>query len=236
MTDGGSGDSAFRSLYNGRTLHGAEFLSPQKRLLPTTYYGPESGAGQVLMVVGTTPRHVAVVGLGVGTLAAYGRSGDSFRFYEINPAVIQIASRYFHFLDSSPAKIEVITGDGRLALEKEPSDSFDVIVLDAFSDDSIPVHLMTKEAFAVYFRLLHGNGVLAIHLSNRYLDLDPVTDALSAAFQKRIRHIHSPSNPTQHIADADWALISGHDSSPSANAQPSRLWTDDYSNLFEVLN
>ena len=235
VTDDGSGDLAFRSLYNGRTLHGVEFLSPQKSLLPTAYYGPESGAGQVLTVAGTTPRHVGVVGLGVGTLAAYGRPGDSFRFYEINPAVIQIASRNFHFLDGSPAKTEVITGDGRLALEKESSGTFDVLVLDAFSDDSIPVHLMTKEAFGVYFRLLRNGGVLAIHLTNRYVDLDPVVDALAAAFQKRVTHIHSQANPAQHILDADWALISGHDDSQPANAQPRRLWTDDYSNLFQIL-
>ena len=235
VTDAGSGDLAFRSLYNGRTLHGVEFLSPGKSLLPTAYYGPESGAGQVLSVAGTTARHVGVVGLGVGTLAAYGRAGDSFRFYEINPAVIQIASRNFHFLDGSPARTEVIADDGRLALGKEPSNSFDVMVLDAFSDDSIPVHLMTKEAFGVYFRLLHNGGVLAIHLTNRYVDLDPVVDALAAAFQKRITHIHSQANPGQHILDADWALISGHDDSPPANPRPRRLWTDDYSNLFQVL-
>ena len=236
VTDDGSGDLAFRSLYNGRTLHGVEFLSAKKSLLPTAYYGPESGAGQVLTVAGTTSRRVGVVGLGVGTLAAYGRPGDSFRFYEINSAVIQIASRNFHFLDGSPAKTEVILGDGRLALEKESSGSFDVLVLDAFSDDSIPVHLMTKEAFAVYFRILRGNGgVLAIHLTNRYVDLDPVVDALAASFQRRVTHIHSQADPAQHILDADWALISRHDDSPSVNARPQRLWTDDYSNLFQVL-
>lgn len=236
VTDDGSGDLAFRSLYNGRTLHGVEFLAAKKSLLPTAYYGPESGAGQVLTVAGTTARHVGVVGLGVGTLAAYGRVGDSFRFYEINPAVIRIASRYFHFLDRSPAKTEVILGDGRLALEKEPSGSFDVLVLDAFSDDSIPVHLMTKEAFGVYFRLLRGNGgVLAIHLTNRYVNLDPVVDALAASFHKRVTHIRSQADPAQHILDADWALISGHDDSPPADAQTQRLWTDDYSNLFQIL-
>jgi hypothetical protein len=236
VTDDGSGDLAFRSLYNGRTLHGVEFLSAKKSLLPTAYYGPESGAGRVLSVAGTTARQVGVVGLGVGTLAAYGRPGDSFRFYEINPAVIQIASRNFHFLDGSPAHTEVILGDGRLALEKESSASFNVLVLDAFSDDSIPVHLMTKEAFGVYFRLLRGNGgVLAIHLTNRNVDLDAVVDALAASFQKRVTHIHSQADPAQHILDADWALISGHDDSPPANAQAHRLWTDDYSNLFQVL-
>jgi SAM-dependent methyltransferase len=235
VTDDGSGDLASRSLYNGRTLHGVEFLSSAKSLLPTAYYGPESGVGQVLIAAGTTRRQVGVIGLGVGTLAAYGRAGDLFRFYEINPAVIQIASRYFHFLDRSPAKTEVVIGDGRLALQRESADTFDVLVLDAFSDDSIPVHLMTKEAFAVYFRLLRSGGVLAIHLTNRYIDLDPVVDALAASFQKRVTHIHSQANPSQHILDTDWALISGHEDSPPATARPQRLWTDDYSNLFQVL-
>ena len=132
VSDTGAGDAAFRSLYNGRTLHGVEFLSAARNRLATTYYGPASGAGKVLLAAGKN-RRVGIVGLGAGTLAAYGRSGDVFRFYEINPAVIQIASRYFHFLDTSPARTEVVEGDGRLALEKESPNSFDVIVLDAFS-------------------------------------------------------------------------------------------------------
>jgi SAM-dependent methyltransferase len=237
VSDTGAGEAAFRSLYNGRTLHGVEFLSSTRSRIPTTYYGPDSGAGKTLLAGGKS-RRAGIVGLGAGTLAVYGRTGDSFRFYEINPAVIQIAEQSFHFLDASPARIEVVAGDGRLALEKESSDSFDVIVLDAFSDDSIPVHLMTKEAFRLYFRLLHPDGVLAIHLTNRYLDLEPVVEALAAAFGKGVQPVHNLAEPELQILAADWALVYGHATAgrkSSSKTPHARLWTDDYSNLFQVL-
>ncbi len=232
VMDTGSGALAFRSLYNGRTLHGIEYTASDKVLRPTTYYGPESGAGALLSSV-SGPRRVGVVGLGVGTLAAYGRPGDIFRYYEINPQVIDIATNYFHFLGNSHAKVDVVTNDGRLALAKEPPASFDILVLDAFSDDTIPVHLMTKEAFGLYFHLLKPGGALAIHLTNRYIDLNPIVDAQAANYQKRATHIHSREHPDQHILDADWVIISG----PSDLTAPvrTRLWTDDYSNLFQVL-
>lgn len=234
VIESGSGEGAFRSLYNGRTLHGIEFQSAGRSLLPTAYYEPESGVGRILATTGSGPRRVGVVGLGVGTLAAYGRSGDTFRFYEINPEVIRIASGYFHYLSQSAAHVEVLTGDGRLLLEKEPSGCFDVLVLDAFSDDTIPVHLMTKEAFALYFRVLRDDGTFAIHLTNRYIDLDPVVDALAAAYGKRVTHVHSSAQPERHILDADWAIIAGRGAA-IAQTDSRRLWTDDYSNLFEVL-
>jgi SAM-dependent methyltransferase len=232
VTDTGTGSAAFRSLYNGRTLHGVEFLSPTRNRLPTTYYGPESGAGRVLSREGKS-RRIGIVGLGAGTLATYGRDGDSFRFYEINPAVIRIATHEYHFLDTSSARTEVVTGDGRLALEKEPSASFDAIILDAFSDDSIPVHLLTKEAFQIYFRLLRPDGVLAIHLTNRYLDLEPVVESLAAAFRKHVGAVHSPAEPEAQILAADWAVVTGPANEPTSPS--ARLWTDDYSNLFQVL-
>ena len=191
---------------------------PPKRLLPTTYYGPESGAG-ALSPAGTAPRTSAIVGLGVGTLAAYGRAGDSFRYYEINPAVIR--HRVATTSTSSMARAQrtdVITGDGRLALEKEPADSFDVLVLDAFSDDTIPVHLMTKEAFGLYFRLSEPDGALAIHLTNRYHRSHPVVDARRALFTKASTHIHSREHPAQHILEADWAGHLGTSDTPPAHA------------------
>ena len=233
VSDAGTGEDAFRSLYNGRTLHGVEFLSAARSRTATTYYGPQSGVGRVLGVDGM-PRRVAAVGLGVGTIAAYSRAGDFYRFYEINPAVIDIARQDFHFLGESPARVDVVTGDGRLALEKEPAQSFDVIVLDAFSDDSIPVHLLTKEAFATYFRLLRGDGVIAIHLTNRYLDLEPVVESLAAAFGKRVMPVHNAANPEHQVLASDWAVVYGHAQSgvPTSSKPP---WTDDYSNLFQVL-
>src|SRR5207248_1725344 len=194
VSDTGRGEMAVRSLYNGRTLHGIQFLSPARGRLATAYFGPDSGAGLVLSrPMGA--RRVGIVGLGVGTLAVYGRRGDDFRFFEINPAVIEVASQYFHFLRDSEAKTDVVTGDGRLALAQEAARSFDVIIVDAFSDDSIPVHLLTKEAFQIYFQRLQGGGVLAIHVTNRYLELDSVVRALAESMGKQSAMVHSAADP-----------------------------------------
>ena len=220
-----------RSLYNGRTLHGEEFLSAALSRNPTTYYGPDSGAGHLLAQPGP-PRRVAIIGLGVGTLATYGRPGDEFHFYEIDPAVVQVASQYFHFLATSPARITLVTDDGRLALSREPLRSFDVIILDAFSDDSIPVHLLTREAFQIYFQHLHPGGTLAIHLTNRYLDLAPVVSALAADSGRHSTLIHNFADPPRHIAVADWAIV--NDSPGPPPTRSTSLWTDGYSNLFQV--
>ena len=180
-------------------------------------------------------RNVGLVGLGVGTLAAYGRSGDAFRFYEINPAVIDVAQQYFHFLGASKASISVVQGDGRLALEREPSNTLDILVLDAFADDSIPVHLLTREAFVTYFRLLRSDGTLAIHVTNRFLELNPVVEAAAANLGKGVLEVHSEADPEKHVLAADWALVSGQTARRDAGTGPVRLWTDDYSNLFQVL-
>ena len=228
------GSSPIRTLYNGRTLHGVEFLASDKLRLPTAYYGPDSGVGKTMLARNKPGRRVGLVGLGVGTLAAYGRSGDVFRFYEINPAVIEVASRYFHFLGTSEATTDIVTGDGRLALGREPLGSFDILVLDAFADDSIPVHLLTREAFATYFRLLRTDGVLAIHLTNRFLDLAPVVEAAAANFGKGVSEVHSAADPERQILAADWAVVSGA-GNPVSRTQRIRMWTDDYSNLFQVL-
>ncbi|HEU5022750.1 MAG TPA: fused MFS/spermidine synthase [Bryobacteraceae bacterium] len=224
---------AIRTLYNGKTRHGIEFLAPDKLTLPTAYYGPHTGVGE-LLAARPAPGRIGLVGLGAGTLASYGRPGDTFRFYEINPAVIEIASRDFHFLDKSQAKIELIQGDGRLALEREPTASFDDLVLDAFSGDSIPVHLLTREAFRTYFRILRPDGEIAIHITNRFLDLAPVVRAVAASLGRQVIEVRSEADPQQQVLAADWMLVSAR----NVGETPSRLtraWTDDYSNLFEVL-
>jgi spermidine synthase len=241
VSDAESGGSAIRTLYNGRTLHGVEFLSPEKNSLPTAYYGPESGVGKLLLARGDRPRRVGMVGLGVGTLAAYGHPGDLFRFYEIDPAVIGVARRYFQFLGTSQASIDVRPGDGRLELAREPSQSFDILVLDAFADDSIPVHLLTTEAFETYFRLLRQDGVLAIHLTNRFLDLAPVVESVTANGGMHVVEIHSAADPDRQILAADWALVAEQADTltPFGSANPHakrvRAWTDDYSSLFQAL-
>jgi hypothetical protein len=236
VRESGSGPSAMRALYNGTILHGLQFESSQQGRLATTYYGPRSGAGLAIESRRIPNRRVGVIGLGVGTLAAYGRAGDYFRFYEHNPAVIQVSLAYFCFLKESAAETAVVTGDGRLALEREPSQNFDVLVLDAFSGDSIPVHLLTKQAFEVYFSHLRAGGIVAVHVTNKYLDLAPLVEAL----QKQTVLIHSAADRARGIYEADWSLVAD---SPDAlrEFQGTRTgrqvapWTDDYSNLFRIL-
>ncbi len=244
VSDSGAGEMAVRSLYNGRTLHGVQFLSPARSRLATAFFSAESGAGRVLQSRTVSARRVGIVGLGAGTLAAYGRRGDSFVFFEINPAVIQVASRYFRFLAESEAQTAVMLSDGRLAIEREPENSFDVIVVDAFSDDSIPVHLLTIEAFHAYFDHLRPGGLLAVHITNRYLDLYPVVDAAARGLGKKLLLIHNAPDPTRQVSLADWAVL-GDDGADvrelaafgvqSATPRRARLWTDEYSNLFRVL-
>jgi spermidine synthase len=233
VTDSGEGDRAVRKLFSGRTVHGVEFLSTARRRDPTAYYGEHSGAGLMLGASHTANRRVAIVGLGAGTLAAYGRKGDVFRFYEINSAVIRAASEYFHFLGDSAAATEVVEGDGRLELEREPPASFDVIVLDAFSDDAIPVHLLTREAFEMYFSRLRPGCPLLIHLTNRYLDLYPVLEAVAGELHRGVTRIHSARDADSETLSADWAVVSELlEAKPPQRAV--RPWTDDFSNLFQA--
>ena len=234
VADSGEGDRAVRQLYSGRTVHGIEFLSPGRRRQPTAYYGESSGAGLVLGTPAAPNRRLALVGLGAGTLAAYGRKGDFFRFYEIDPAVIRAASGRFHFLADSAAATDVVEGDGRLMLEREPRASFDAIVLDAFSDDAIPVHLLTREAFEMYFSRLRPGGTLLIHLTNRYLDLNPVVEAQAASMHKSALRIHSDGDAASATLPADWAVVR-HARAPAREPPGARPWTDDYSNLFGAL-
>jgi SAM-dependent methyltransferase len=234
---------AVRTLYNGQTLHGAEFLSDQRRGIPTAYYGRRSGLGRLFEAMPAGPRRVAIVGLGAGMLAAYGRKGDVFRFYDINPAVIEAARAYFHFLGDSPAAVEVVQGDGRLRLAEEAPGSLDLIVLDAFSGDAIPVHLLTREAFQLYFDKLRSGGPLAVHISNRYVDLGPVVQSLARVYRKQaIRFVTDGARGDQTL-DTDWmivgesgALMDGLERmGRSAAVKDGPLWTDDYSNLLQVL-
>jgi len=234
VADSGKGDRAVRRLFSGRTVHGIEFLAPERRREATAYYGERSGAGLVLGMGRAANRRVAVVGLGAGTLAAYGRQGDRFRFYEIDPAVIRAAREQFHFLADSAAATDVVEGDGRLMLEREPAASFDAIVLDAFTDDAIPVHLLTREAFQMYFSRLRDGCPLVIHLTNRYLDLVPVVEAVSEALDKGVVQMHSAGDGYSQTLAADWAVVS--DLQPRREAPGGvRPWTDEYSNLFQAL-
>ncbi len=237
----------YRSLIHGTIQHGAQYLTFPENRNPTTYYGRKSGVGLALrFCCDDGPKRVGVIGLGAGTLAAYGKQGDSFRFYEIDPQVTQIANGWFTFLKQSPAKSEIILGDARLSLENEPSQQFDVLAVDAFSGDAIPVHLLTKEAFAVYFRHLKADGILAVHTSNTYLNLAPVVKLLAEDADYATRLIASDEDIMQLISSADWVLVTRNQhflnvpetfSGSQTIIAPSnlRLWTDDYNNLFEIL-
>jgi SAM-dependent methyltransferase len=245
VIDTGSGDDAIRSLYNGKILHGIQYQDPARSRIPIAYYAPDSGIGLAMHWLPHREHwRVGVVGLGTGTLALYGRAGDSFRFYDINPAVIDVAWRYFHYLSESAAKIDTVQGDGRLGLQREPSHSLNMIALDAFSGDSIPVHLLTREAFEMYFERLAPGGVVIIHVTNRYLDIASVVASLAANLHKPLIVVHNSLDVASHIQAADWAILADRredlaDLEPFSNTSVSPhkapVWTDDYSNLFEIL-
>lgn len=239
----------FRTMVHGRTLHGRQFMALDRRREPTTYYGEDSGVGLALR---NLPRsggiHGGFVGLGVGTLATYGNPKDRFRFYEIDPDVVRLAQSHFTYLQDSPAQIEVVLGDARLALEREAPQQFDILVLDAFSSDAIPVHLLTREALAIYSRHLRDDGVLAMHISNRYFDLRPIVSRLAQEFGFQSAVVESLANTDRGQFVAHWMLLSRNPEFwsrpeiesalkplPAAVANPAPLWTDQFSNLLGIL-
>jgi hypothetical protein len=237
--------AATRTLTHGTINHGEEFLNPMRRDLPTTYYGPNTGVG---VAIRDKQRQgairVGVIGLGTGTIASYGRLGDYYRFYEINPLILRLAHTEFAFLPDCKAKLDVAMGDARLSLEREAPENFDVLAVDAFSSDSIPVHLLTREAMAVYQRHLKSDGILAVHISNRYLNLQPVLKTEIAVTGQLARVVDTEDDESQDVFGATWVLVTnptpGFDGSILEASRPIdtktvRLWTDDYSNLFQIL-
>ncbi|MBN2497423.1 MAG: fused MFS/spermidine synthase [Deltaproteobacteria bacterium] len=235
-------------LRHGRTFHGAQY--PALRHLPTTYYGPYSGGALAITAhprrKAGQPMRIGIVGLGVGTLAVYGKRGDRFRFFEIHPDVIALArgeGGYFSYLGDSPARIEVSEGDGRLLLER-CSERFHVLVLDAFSSNSVPVHLLTEEAFTLYLRRLEPDGWLAVHVTNQHLDLERLIVGLAARFDLGAVHLLSGDHPpwTRHASwiiltpDPDLLERAGLTALSSGYAfAPVEPWTDRKSDLFELL-
>ena len=213
----------YYTLYNGRIEHGAQFLNPPQSLQPTTYYGPKSGVGLALAYFDEKPKRVGVVGLGAGTLAAYGKAGDYIRFYEINPLIRQIATTSFSYLRDTPAKTEIAMGDARLSLAAEAPQQFDVLAVDAFSGDAIPVHLLTREAFSLYLHHLKPNGVLAIHTSNTYLDLEPVVKLLADDAGYSAAWVSNDDDRRKLVDASDWVLVTRNQAVPgrSGRRQPS---------------
>lgn len=250
------------TLMHGRIEHGFQFADEEKRYWPTSYFGPDSGAGLAILChlhrrgENGTGSHlrIGVVGLGVGTIAAYGEEGDYIRFYEINPAVLEFSDRYFTYRRDCPARVDVVLGDARVSMERErqsaESARFDVLIVDAFSGDAIPVHLLTRECFATYLYHLAPGGVLAVHISNRYFDLAPVVRAVAQAGNPQGLEallIASEGNEMQGTDATRWVLLADnpdflHSHEVRLHALPwpedamgVQAWTDDYSNLFGSL-
>jgi hypothetical protein len=237
-------------LSNGRITHGAQFRLDLNRRVPAGYFHAGSGIGQILATETAAPRHVGIIGLGVGTLAAYAETGETFQFYEINPKVIEFADKYFTYLEDARlrgARIAQIEGDGRISLELAEAQNFDVLVLDAFSGDAIPVHLLTVEAFRLYLRhVKEPDGVLAVHISNLHLDLKRIVQAAADLYGLDAAYVMTESDATPATATTAWALLSrekgyfaarniGVSLRDALNDSPPIAWTDDYSNLIQIL-
>jgi len=237
-----------RTLIHGTIIHGRQIFTDQLRTTPTSYYAHDSGVGLALdLCCGTRPRRVGVIGLGAGTLAAYGRKGDVFRFYDINPQVEPIARNAFSYLRESAATIEIVPGDARLSMATEAPQGYDVIVVDAFSGDAIPVHLLTSQAIEVYRRHLAPGGIMAFHVSNHFLDLAPVVkqEADHAGLHTLFISIKEDDDDIGEFG-SDWVLVTANqaflsqkDLSEDASTIPPkpglRLWTDDYNSVLPLL-
>jgi MFS family permease len=236
-----------RQLLNGTIEHGAEWFAPQFLNQPLTYYAENSGLGLAMrLCCGAAPKRVGVIGLGTGTVAAYGDAGDVIRFYEINPLVERLARHWFTFLHDSAAKTDVVLGDARLSLGSQGPQHFNVIVVDAFSGDAIPVHLLTREALALYRRQLQPDGVIAFHVSNQYIDLEPVVAAIAANAGLRAVSVHSHADEQNGFYYANWILVTANQTFlqqpeiinngfPTPERADVRLWTDNYSSVFPLL-
>lgn len=236
-----------RVLYNGTITHGTQIFTPELRKTPTSYYGHASGVGLALdLCCKNRPRRVGVIGLGVGTLAAYGRKGDVFRFYDINPMVERIAHNTFFYLRESAAQVEIVTGDARLSMAAEAPQNYDVLVIDAFSSDAIPVHLLTAQAMELYRRHVKPDGIIAFHVSNKFLNLVPVVEQQAQHAGLESAYIVSYDDDPIGVYSADWVLVTGNDDflsldkvtdsiGESPEARGLRLWTDDYNSVLPVL-
>ncbi len=241
----------YRLLLHGATTHGIQFTKPEKSVMPTTYYTDNSGVGRAMVALPETPRRIGLVGLGTGSLAVYARAGDSLRIYEINPAVEQLARTQFKYLEYCQGKVDVVMGDARLMMEREleakNSQQFDLLALDAFSSDAIPVHLLTKEAFEIYWQHLKPDGVLAVHISNRYLNLRPVVEKLAKHFDLEAVSISDDNEPEWWIYATTWVLVTKNKAflqtekirdaaeAPETAGKDAPMWTDDFASLYSIL-
>jgi spermidine synthase len=237
-----------RQLLHGVINHGQQYLNPERRREATTYYCRESGVGTAITARNEfMPQRVGVIGLGTGTLATYGRVGDEYHIFEINPMVLEFARGEFSFINESRAAVKVHLGDARLSLERMEPLKLDVLAVDAFSGDSVPVHLLTKEAMELYWRHLNPDGMLAVHISNRYLDLEGVVKTGADATGKVALEFSDERDDSDEVCyGSTWIVVT---SEATRKAQEShlkagtdmkapdgfRIWTDSFSNLISVL-
>jgi hypothetical protein len=242
----------YHLLLHGATTHGLQFVKPERSIIPTTYYAETSGVGKAIEHLPEGARRIGLVGLGTGTIASYGRPGDYLRIYEINPAVPKLAHSQFTYLDVCQAKIDIIMGDARLSMEREVSgkdtQKFDLLALDAFSSDAIPVHLLTKEAFEIYLQEIKPDGIIAVHTSNRYLNLRPVVEKLAAEFGLACATISDDEHDSEWwVYATTWILVTRNKAflqqpaikdatdEPEKLRRPAPFWTDDHTSLFPIL-
>jgi len=240
--------ATLRTLTNGSIEHGTQiFGTDAQRKTPTTYYAQDSGVGLALrFCCQGRPRVIGVIGLGAGTIAAYGQPGDRIRFYEINPAVVPIAQNVFTYIRESGGAVTIVGGDARTELTREPPQQFDVLAVDAFTGDAIPLHLLTTEALALYRKHLARGGIIAFHISNQHVDLEPALALLAQSAGMKAMRFSSAANDDRDEFGAYWVLLTDD---AAFFAQPDvaaagrapvfrpglRLWTDDYSSLLPLL-
>jgi SAM-dependent methyltransferase/MFS family permease len=243
-------DRYLRRLVHGAIMHGEQYQSTRWHRFITSYYTEHSGIGAAIQSKQRGgPIRVGVIGLGAGTIAAYGRKGDTYRFYDINPEVLSVAKSEFTFLSDCPAQVDVVVGDARLSLESEPPQQFDVLAVDAFSGDAIPVHLITREALVVFLRQVKPDGIVAFHLSNRFLRLIPVVARLAKEQGVQATLVSDDPDDDDDVlrSRSDWVLVSksaavlaapdivSAGGEPAEDEEEWRTWTDDYSNLVQIL-
>jgi spermidine synthase len=257
-------EKGYLLFYHGSTLHGAQHLSATRRRERQTYYHAGAGVGRAfaaLAAAGTVPKRVGAVGLGAGEVACYRSPGQAWTFFEIDPAVARIAAsgRWFRYLPDCAPGARIVIGDGRLTLAREPAAAFDLLILDAFASDSIPAHLVTREAFALYLDKLAPEGLLLVHISNRYLDLEPLLAAIAADAKLAARMFDTergvPEADSPYRAKSYWVALARSEARlrPLTEAfdaaAPSKwgawralrprpgfsVWTDDFSNIVTLM-
>ncbi|MGB6695922.1 MAG: fused MFS/spermidine synthase, partial [Terracidiphilus sp.] len=246
--------ATLRTLTNGSIEHGTQiFGTDAQRRTPTTYYALDSGVGLALRFCCTSqngsvlPRNIGMIGLGAGTIAAYGQPGDRIRFYEINPAVVPIAQNVFTYIRDSSAQITIVGGDARNELAREAPQQFNVLAVDAFSGDAIPLHLLTTQALALYRRHLAPGGIIAFHISNQHVDLEPALALLAQSSGMKAMRFSSLANDDRDEFSAYWVLMTDNAAfftqpevaaaGRAAVLKPGlRVWTDDYSSLLPLLH